>query len=447
MTSPGAAVELSEADMCPALVDPVLSSAAFLNEVASRYPEAISLAAGRPYDGFFDPSELAGHLATYQRYLTTVRGLGPRQVTRELFQYGRTAGHIHELVAAMLAADEDVHVPAESIVVLDGAQEGMLVVLRALCHASGDVLLVPSPCYIGILGAARLLGIELAAVPEGMAGMDPAAVEAAAGAVRAGGRTPRALYVVPDFGNPSGGTLPADRRRALLDVAAAEDLLVVEDNPYGFLAEPGRGLPSLKALDRDRRVVHLGTFAKTCFPGARVGFVVADQPVRRQDGSRVLLAHQLALVRSMTTVNTSSIAQAVIGGMLVAAGCRLREAAADRAAFYRRNLALLLAELDRALPPPVRVALGVGWNRPEGGFFVVVRVPFTVDDALLERSAAEHGVVWTPMRYFYADGGGEDEIRLSCSALAPADLAEAVRRFAALVRAEARRAGLPAGRR
>jgi (S)-3,5-dihydroxyphenylglycine transaminase len=77
-------------------------------------------------------------------------------------------------------------------------------------------------------------------VPEGPAGPDPAAVAAAARRVRAEGRRPRAFYVVPDFANPSGLSMAVPDRLRLLDVAAAEDLLVVEDNPYGFFGRDDR---------------------------------------------------------------------------------------------------------------------------------------------------------------------------------------------------------------
>lgn len=423
--------EIPAEDLCPALRHPVLRSATFLNEVSSRYPEAISLAAGRPYDGFFDPAELGDNLRAYQEHLTEREGLSPCEVTRRLFQYGRTAGHIHDLIAELIANDEGIHVPPESIVVVNGAQEGMLITLRALCNVPGDVLLTTSPAYIGILGAARLLGIRSAAVAEDEGGVDPAAVAALTRRLRGSGQRPRALYLVPDFSNPSGHTLSAERRGALLEVAEEEGLLILEDSPYGFLADPP--LPSLKSLDTSGRVIHIGSFAKTCFPGARVGYVVADQVVRHADGSRSTLADQLALIRSMITVNTSSVAQAVIGGILVRARCRLREHNAERIRFYRENLTALLRALDRRLPGDLRHRLGVSWNAPGAGFFVVLKVPFPADENLLTVSARDYGVVWTPMSYFFADGGGHRAMRLSCSSVSATDLEEGARRLALLV--------------
>jgi (S)-3,5-dihydroxyphenylglycine transaminase len=423
-------IDLGPDRIFPALADPVLSSAALLNEIASRHPEAISLAAGRPYDGFFEPAELGRLIDEYRQHLTGELGLSGDEVTRRLFQYGRTAGHIGELVARNLELDHDIRVDPASIVVLTGAQEGMVAVTRALCTGPRDVILVTSPCYIGMLGAAKLLGVEVVGVPERSDGVAAADVAAVAERVRATGRRPVALYLVPTFSNPSGHTLTLAQRRELLAVAAAQRLLLIEDDPYGFLADPDDHVPALKALDRGRHVVHLGTYAKTCFPGARVGYVVADQRVRTPDGRPGLLADQIALIRSMITVNTSAVSQAVVGALLVRSGGRLREANRDRIAHYRRNLGVLLHALETHFPD----GSGVSWTRPAAGFFVVLRVPFVADDAKLAESATRYGVLWTPMSYFYPGGGPCRELRLSCSALDPGQITEGIRRLAALVR-------------
>ena len=109
-------------------------------------------------------------------------------------------------------------------------------------------------------------------------GFPCAEVEAAVRAERARGRRPRAFYVIPDHSNPSGPTIPRAVRAGTARPGRPEDLLILEDSPYR-LVSPGQQLPTLKSLDTDARVVHLGSFSKTLFPGARVGYVVADQRV------------------------------------------------------------------------------------------------------------------------------------------------------------------------
>ena len=419
-------VELSRADLHVSVSDPVATSMNFLNEVAGRYPDAISLAAGRPYDGFYSVEDIGRYLRNYVDHLRD-SGLPEERVRGLLLQYGRTNGQLGDLIARMLEVDQDVAVPAESVMVTAGCQEAMIIALRALCPNPADVVLAAEPCYVGLTGAARILGVEVVPVPEGAGGLDPAAVTAVARRVRAAGKRPRALYLVPNFSNPSGVSLPVATRRQLLDVADEQDLLLLEDDPYGLFGLDDEPRPALKSLDTEGRVIYLGSFAKSCFPGARVGFLVADQTVVDETGRRTLLADEMSAIKSMLTVNTSPIAQAVIGGVLIEAGCSLRAANRDKVAFYRRNLRTMLAALEEHLPQPE-----VRWNVPSGGFFAVVDVPFPADEKLLEISAERFGVLWTPMSFFYSDGGTH-AIRLSCSYLKPDRIAEGVRRLADLV--------------
>ncbi|HEV7962699.1 MAG TPA: aminotransferase class I/II-fold pyridoxal phosphate-dependent enzyme [Actinoplanes sp.] len=424
----------SRRDVHPSLDDPVLDTMNFLNEVAMRYPDAISFAPGRPYDGFFDVEQIFAGIRRYLDHLAET-GHSSDQVRSALFQYGPTSGQIRGLIADWLRADENIDVPAESIVVTVGAQEAMVLALRALITGPQDVLLVSSPCYVGITGAARLLDIEVTAVAEREDGLHCADVEAAVRAERARGRRPRAFYVIPDHANPSGNTMPEPTRHELLDLAARLDLVVLEDSPYR-LVSPGPQLPTLKALDTGHQVLHLGSFSKTLFPGARLGFAVADQPIDDGAGGTRLLADELAKVKSMITVNTSPLSQAAVAGMLLAAGGRASTLNEAPSAHYGNAMRITLEQLDVAFPAARRAELGVRWNTPSGGFFLAVDVPFTADNAALARSAEEHGVIWTPMSYFYPQGGGETGIRLSVSYLSEAEIVEGVRRLARFIEAQ-----------
>ncbi|WP_399135125.1 aminotransferase class I/II-fold pyridoxal phosphate-dependent enzyme [Streptomyces sp. Li-HN-5-11] len=428
----GAAGDLRRDELHGSVSDPVLDTMNFLNEVTQRYPEAISFAPGRPYAGFFETEQILTHLRRYTDHLAE-SGATPEDIGSALFQYGPTAGQIRELIADTLRADEDIDVPAESVVVTVGAQEAMLIALRALIASPADVLLVSSPCYVGITGAARLFDIVPTAVPEAPDGFRSADLEAAILAEQARGRRPRAFYIVPDHSNPSGTTMPLAQRRELLDLAERHDILILEDSPYRMVS-PGRQLPTLKSLDRSRRVVHLGSFSKTLFPGARVGFAVADQVVVGADGATGLLADELTRIKSMVTVNTSPVSQAVVAGMLLAAGGRTADFNAGTAAYYGDAMRTTLRELGRCFPEPERTALGVRWNEPTGGFFLAVDVPFTADNTALELAAEKFGVIWTPMAYFFPQGGGERSLRLSVSYLTQPQIAEGVQRLADFIR-------------
>lgn len=417
------------------LSDPVLDTMNFLNEVTARYPDAISFAPGRPYDGFFDVEQIFTHIRRYLDHLAR-DGYSPGAIRDALFQYGPTGGRIRELIAQSLRVDEGIDVPPEAVVVTVGCQEAMLLAVRALIAGPDDVLLVSSPCYVGITGAARLLGVEPTAVRERESGPHPADLEAAVLAERERGRRPRAFYVVPDHANPRGTTMPLETRHELLETAARLGVLILEDSPYR-LVSPGRRLPTLKALDRRHGVVHLGSFSKTLFPGARVGFAVADQPVLDAAGGAGLLADELIKLKSMVTVNTSPLSQAVVGGMLLAVDGRAADLNVETSAYYGDAMRRTLRELEAVFPPPRRAALGVRWNEPTGGFFLSLDVPFVADNAALARSAQDFGVIWTPMSYFYPDGGGTRAIRLSTSYLSQADITDGIARLARFVEAQA----------
>ena len=420
-------VELARGALHASVTDPLSASMNFLNEIASRFPAAISLAAGRPSDEFYAVEDVERYLAAYIGWLRA-QGMGEARVRQAILQYGRTNGQLGIMIARMLELDEDISVPAESIMVTSGCQEAMIIALRGLCAEPEDVVLAAEPCYVGFTGAARVLGVTVVPVPETAQGLRPDTVARVAREVRASGRRPRALYVVPNFANPSGVSLSAGVRRGLLAVAADQELLILEDDPYGLFGLDDRRCAALKSLDTDHRVMYLGSFAKSVFPGARVGFLVADQTVVSAAGHRSLLADELSTVKSMITVNTAPIAQAVIGGVLLSCGYSLRAANLEKIAFYRRNLRALLAALERHFSDPA-----ITWNSPGGGFFAVLNVPVRADEKLLELSARDYGVLWTPMSYFYTGGGGSHAIRLSCSALATGQIDAGIRRLAALI--------------
>ncbi|MEZ4431634.1 MAG: PLP-dependent aminotransferase family protein [bacterium] len=388
-----------------------------LNGVAERHPGAISLAAGRPAA---ESARLDGLDAAVARFLA---GSGRSEIA--LWQYGATPGLLPERVAELLAHDEGIAVEPGEVVMSTGAQEAMFLMLAALFEPGRDVLLVPDPTYVGITGAAALAGVPVA--PIDSESMTPSAIEGAVDALAARGLRARGLYLVPDFQNPLGSTIPIESRRALLAVAAARDLWIIEDSPYRLFAFDAPPPPTLATLDeRGGRVVHLGTFAKALCPGLRLGFLAWP-------GAPAGVIARLLQAKSFVTVNTSPITQAIADGVL-RARCgdgppSLRVAAGEAIAIHRARRDALCAALGDALPK----LPGLTFTRPAGGFFVRVDLPFEVDAAALDRCAAEHRVLFCPMSMFSPTGGWRRTARLSFSAAPPDVLAEGARRFAAFV--------------
>lgn len=409
----------------PALTDPTLAGISLLNEIAARYPDAISFAPGWPPDEHFRIGDAGRYLDRYARHLSD-HGADDAAAGRAVFQYGPTAGLVTDLVARWLATDLGVTADPADILITVGAQEALLIILRTLFASPADVLLVPAPSYFGPVALARMLGIELAAVPERPDGLHAADVAAACAAVRARGQRVAALYVVPSYSNPSGASLSPAAGPALRAVAQEEGFLIIEDTPYGLYARNGQPVPPLKAGDGEGVVVHVGSFSKLCAPGLRVGYLVAGQQVRLPGGGTVPLAGELAKVKSVVSVNTSPLAQGVLAGMLLESGFSLAQHARDRIATAGERLTGMLDALARHLP----IAVGSSWSQPSGGFFVRLDVPFAADLDALEDCAAHFGVLWCPMSLFHVDSGGQRQIRLAASYATVAQIDAGIARLA-----------------
>ncbi|HEV8578622.1 MAG TPA: PLP-dependent aminotransferase family protein [Thermoanaerobaculia bacterium] len=421
------------------LGDPLLDVMNFLNEVAIRYPAAISFAPGRPSERHFDVERSLGRAPLWVESRARATGQAPREVWNGLGQYNRTNGIINSLISRQLAADEGIDAVPESIVVTTGCQEGMAILLLGLIDPAADALLISDPCYIGIPGLARIMGLTLVPMPTGERGLEPEAVLAGIETARRLGRRPRALYDVPDFNNPLGTRMPVEIRRSLLELAHERELLIWEDNPYGMFAYDGSPLPTLKALDEHGVVIYMGSFSKTLFPGLRLGYLVADQRVVLPSGERMPLAVELSKIKSLTTVNTSTVVQAIAGGILIETGGSLRPLMAEKLPFYRANRDRMLKCLEECF----RGAQGVRWNRPEGGFFLTLELPFEFTDECLVACARDYGVVVCPMSFFSLTPGRERQVRLAFSYVTGEQIADGVARFAGFVRDRVSAAGEP----
>ena len=412
----------------------------FLNEVVLRYPQAISFAPGRPAEKFFDVEGSLEKVVAFADHRAAAEGRSRAAVFADLGQYGATNGLIRELIAEHLRRDEGIEVPAEAIIVTAGCQEAMLILTMGLFDPQRDALLVSDPTYIGITGLAQILEVPVVPVATGGAGLDPEAVVSAIAEVRRSGLRPRAIYDVPDFNNPLGTSVPVASRRRLLELARAEGMLIFEDNPYGMFSYDHDPLPTLKALDGESvgsdepSVVYLGSFAKTLFPGLRLGYLVADQRVRSPCGETdSYLAEALSAIKSLTTVNTAPILQAIAGGILIEHGGSLRQLVAPKLPFYRGNRDAMLGALERAFRGRGIGPDRVRWNRPAGGFFMTVDLPFEFDDPCLEACAGEHGVIVCPMPFFALRPGRERQIRLSFSYVTSEQIEVGVERLAGFI--------------
>jgi len=325
------------------------------------------------------------------------------------YGYEPGPGPLREWIAGHLAATDGGGEPDE-IFVTAGASHGLTLVCAALARP-GDVVVVDSPTYHLAFGILRDQGVELIAAPVDGGGLDPRALDEQIAALRRRGRRVPLLYIVPTFGNPTGHSLPDDRRRDLVAVARQAELTVVEDDTYRDMVYEGTAPPSLWRLGDGHAVVRIGSFAKTVAPGLRLGWIQADPDM-------IGRLARLGYVHSGGGVNhTSALTMAAFGS----SGAYREHLTIVRRAYADRRDALVAA-LRRS---PVHLDV----PSPAGGWFIWLPLPVGRPAADVLATAERHGVSFMPGSTFRVDRADDNHIRLSFSLLAATELDEAARRL------------------
>lgn len=367
----------------------------------TEHPEVISFAGGMPAPEVFPVEEVA---AVTERILRTA---GPVAL-----QYGPTEGHtpLRALIAERIRL-QDVPVTADNVLITAGSQQGIDLVGKIMLDP-GDRVAVESPTYVAALQAWNSYEAELTPLPSDDGGM---VVDALA-------RTdidPVMVYALPNFQNPRGVTLTADRRQRLVELARSQRIAVLEDDPYHDLRFAGEHLPPLIALDAGLdgghayagNVIALGSFSKILSPGIRVGWVVAPVEVIRK----------LTLAKQAVDLHTSMLAQLIAHEMLQSDF--LDHHTELIVETYRHRRDVMLHALAEYFPD------GVRWTRPDGGMFLWVELPPEIDAAELLAAATAEKVAFVPGQGFHADGSGRNTFRLNFSNASPERIREGVRRL------------------
>ncbi|WP_418953256.1 PLP-dependent aminotransferase family protein [Streptomyces viridochromogenes] len=360
-------------------------------------PEVISFAGGLPAPELFD---VEGIRAAYDGVLA--------ENPQHALQYSTTEGdpELRTAVAARLTA-RGLPTEADDLLVTTGSQQALTLLTAALVEP-GAVVLVEDPCYLAALQTFGFAGARVVPVPTDDQGIVPAALDEIAAREK-----PTLLYVIPTFQNPTGRTLPAERRTAVAEAAARHGFWIVEDDPYGELRYDGERVPWIVSdpAAADRTVL-LGSFSKVMAPGLRLGHLRAPAGLRRA----CVIAKQAA------DLHTSTIDQA-------AAARYLRDSDLDahvavmRAA-YRERRDAMLEGLPAALPE------GARWNRPEGGMFVWVTLPDGHDATALLKTAVGHEVAYVPGAPFFCGEPDPRAMRLSFTTHSADEIRDGLRRLA-----------------
>ena len=325
--------------------------------------------------------------------------------------YGEAEGYgpLRQLIAERMRR-HGAPVDPDDIVITNGSQQGIDNVVRAVVDP-GEVVLVEAPTFMDAIRIFRSHGAEVVGVPMDDEGMRPDALRATLARLRS---TPRILYLIPTYQNPTGITMSLSRRREILGIAREAGMLVLEDDPYGELRYDDVELPSLRALDP--AVIHLGTFSKTFAPGLRVGWVVAGDPLRQM----------LLSIKEGTDIQTERIMTRTV----YHAVRDYLDDHLDRARdIYRARRDAMVHALEREMPA------GTTWTVPEGGFFVWVQLPEGMNADDLLPAAARNGVIYLPGSWFFPDRSEVRGLRLNFSTLPEERIVEGVRRLGETLRA------------
>ncbi|MGZ6373074.1 MAG: aminotransferase-like domain-containing protein [Candidatus Limnocylindria bacterium] len=332
----------------------------------------------------------------------------------DILEYGSTAGSppLIDFICARLAeTDARAPVPAE-VVITSGASQG-LDLAATLLLSPGDTVLLDVPTYhlaISILADHPVRLESVASDADGIVLDDLARVIER---LRHAGQRPRMLYTIATFHNPTGRNMSLERRRALVELAAGEDLLIAEDDTYRELAYDGSPPSSLWALDRAGAVVRIGSFAKSVAPGLRLGYVTATPEIATRMATGGLLDSGGGMNHFAATVLAA----------YAETGDYVRQIERFRAA-YRAQRDRLLEGLRSNLPE------GASWTHPGGGYFVWVELPRGLTAEKLLPIAIERGVAFLPAhRFFIDDSQAPGALRLAFSMYPPDELEDATARL------------------
>ena len=376
--------------------------------VASR-PEIVSLAGGMPNLTAI-PMET---MASIVEKLIKDHG-------QKALQYGSGQGHpkLREQICDVMAL-EGIRANPDDILVTTGSQQALDLISRIFIDP-GDVVLVEAPSYVGALGTFSQYEASVVHVEMDKDGLVPEALRQAIKTLRYQGRKIKFLYLIPNYQNPAGVLLPADRRTEILDICRKEKIFIVEDNPYGLLGFD-RPSPNAMRAEDSENVIYLGSFSKTIVPGFRIGWALVPQALREK----------LVIASESSILCPSNFAQMSISSYL--ANQPWRDQIASFVELYRARRDAMLETLDAHFPKSAT------WTRPQGGFYVWVTLPPEIDTKAMMPKAIVAKVAYVPGTAFYADGLGSWSMRLSYCYPTPERIREGVKALAGVVEQEMQR--------
>ena len=367
----------------------------------SKMEGVISLGGGIPNPDLFDREGL-------QMAMDKVLSVS----WKDAFQYGLSEGSpdLREAICQLLEQRLITCNPDE-VVITSGSQQSLDMLARVLINP-GDVIVVERPTYLAALQVFHLAEAQLASV--GTDGEDMK-VDELEDLVKT--TTIKAVYIVPTFGNPGGVTLSDERRKKLVALSKRYNFVIIEDDPYSEINFTDKLFKPLtawaKEIDNSENVIYTSTFSKILAPGARVGWVVAPEWIKKQ----------IVTLKQATDLHTSSLSQSLAYHYLQTG--RLPEQLKIIRASYKDKCQVLCEEIERELGEHLT------FHRPQGGMFLWAKFKYEKNTTDWLKKTLANGVVYVPGEFFYADNPDASTLRMSYVSVADENLRKAVARLKA----------------
>ncbi len=373
-------------------------------------PEMISFAGGLPSPETFPVEDLREIVAE------VLEKHGP-----ESLQYGTTEGD-PSLRKALVDKHnrEGLNIGIENLIITTGSQQALDLIGKILIDP-GDYVICSLPSYLGGLNAFSVYGARLKGIPIDQDGMKPDDLEDTIIHLRELGRKIKFIYLIPDFQNPAGITVPESRRLKIIEIAEKYDLLIVEDSPYRDIRFEGEPQRMMYSLNASGRVITLCTFSKILSPGFRVGWVIGHPEIL----DRIVMAKQTA------DLCTSSFVQKIIARYIEKG--LLEKNLRATISLYAERRHYMISCLGKYMPE------NVTWTEPKGGLFLFVTLPQQIDSEAILRKAIEKNVAFVSGSSFFCNDSGRNTMRLNFSFSCPSDIEEGIKRLALVVREEIKR--------
>ena len=377
-----------------------------LLKVISR-PEIISFAGGLPDPTLFPTREVAD-----------IMGKVVSEHPRESLQYGTTEGQdrFKKELIKLLKETENIDVTPEQLLVVSASQQALDMTARLFVNP-GDSIITACPTYLGALQAFQVAGADITGAESDEGGVIAEDLEAKLAGLQKQGKQCKFIYLVPDFQNPTGTTIPEERRLKILEIAKKYNTFILEDSPYRQVRFEGKSPRTFYELDKTHNhVITLFTFSKVFVPGFRLGYIIGPEEVIRK----------YVILKQAMDLCTSPILQLATGeylrrGLLLP---HLNQIIAT----YREKRDLMLKTLAECMPK------GVSWTHPEGGLFLWLTLPKHINATELLPKAIENKVAYVAGVDFYPAADVFNDMRLNFSYPSKEQIVEGLKRLAQTIK-------------